>query len=107
MGATLTLADQRDAYTMADRATHLARRQTLRAEVMVEGDAPLLNIYHVMPVNPARFPNVRINHAGGKALADFLVAAETQRAIGEFGKERFGQLLFVPDAGKREDEVGR
>ncbi len=107
MGATLTLADQKDAYTMSDRGTYLARQQTLQAQIMVEGDPPLLNVYHVMPVNPAKFPTVRINAAGGKAFADFLVAPATQRLIGQFGTQRFGQPLFFPDAGKPEDQVGR
>lgn len=106
MGATLTLADQKDAYTISDRATYLARQTTLQAQILVQGDKPLLNVYHVMPVNPAKFPNVPINAAGGKAFADFLVAPDTQQLIGSFGKDRFGQALFVPDAGKREDEVG-
>jgi tungstate transport system substrate-binding protein len=43
-----------------------------------------------------------VNVAGARALADWLVSAETQRRIGEFGKSRFGQSLFVPDAGKVE-----
>jgi tungstate transport system substrate-binding protein len=107
MGATLTLADQKDAYAISDRATYLARKGVLQSEIMVEADRPLLNVYHVMPVDPARFPNVRINVAGGKAFADFLVAPDTQRVIGEFGKDKFGQPLFVPDAGKPEEQVGR
>jgi tungstate transport system substrate-binding protein len=106
MGATLTLADQKSAYTITDRATYLARRSTLQSSIAVEGDRALLNIYHVMPVNPARFPNVKVNVEGGQALARFLVAAETQRTIGDFGKERYGQALFFPDAGKKEEEVG-
>lgn len=107
MGAALILADQKDAYIMTDRATYLARKKIIQAQVMVEGDRPLLNVYHVMPVNPARFPTVKINASGGKAFANFLVSQDTQTLIGEFGKDRFGQPLFYPDAGKRADEVGR
>lgn len=107
MGATLTLADQKNAYTIADRATYLARKSTLQSGVMVEGDRVLLNIYHVMPVNPAKFPDVKINAEGGQAFARFLVASETQATIGEFGKDKFGQSLFFPDAGKKEEEVGQ
>ncbi len=106
MGATLTLADQKDAYTIADRATYLARRASLRSAIHVEGARELLNIYHVMPVNPSKFPAIPINLGGGKALADYLVKPETQSIIGEFGKDRFGQPLFFPDAGKAEDQVG-
>jgi tungstate transport system substrate-binding protein len=106
MGQTLTIADQREAYTIADRATWLAFSQRTELPIMIEGDPALLNVYHVMPVNPAKFPTVPINTAGGKAFADFMVAPETQRVIGEFGRDRFGQPLFVPDAGKSEAEVG-
>lgn len=106
MGQTLTIADQRQGYTLADRATWLAWRDRVQLPIVVEGDATLLNVYHVMPVNPARFPNVPINAAGGKAFADFLVAPETQRVIGEFGRDRYGQGLFVPDAGKPESALG-
>jgi tungstate transport system substrate-binding protein len=106
MGQTLTIADQRRAYTVTDRATWLARQAQLDLAILLEGDPALFNIYHVMPVNPAKFPNVRINAAGGNAFAQFLIAPETQQAIGEFGKDRFGQALFVPDAGKREEQLG-
>lgn len=107
MGATLTLADQKSAYTVTDRATYLARKSTLQSAVAVEGDRALLNIYHVMPVNPAKFPGVKINVEGGQAFARFLVAAETQATIGDFGKDKYGQALFFSDAGKKEEDVGR
>lgn len=106
MGATLTLADQKDAYTLSDRATFLARQRTVRSVVLLEGDRRLLNVYHVLTVNPDRFPDVPINAAGGRAFARFLVAPETQRLIGEFGLDRYGQPLFVPDAGKPEEQLG-
>jgi tungstate transport system substrate-binding protein len=106
MGQTLTIADQRQAYTISDRATFLAFTGKIELPIMVERDPVLLNVYHVMPVNPAKFPNVQINTAGGKAFADFMVAPETQTVIGEFGKEKYGEALFVPDAGKSEAEVG-
>ena len=106
MGQTLTIADQRRAYTISDRATLLAFTGKLELPIVVERDPLLLNVYHVMPVSPAKFPTVAINAPGGKAFADFLVAADTQAVIGAFGKDRYGQALFVPDAGKSEAEVG-
>jgi tungstate transport system substrate-binding protein len=106
MGQTLTIADQRRAYTISDRATWLAFSNRVELPTMVERDPVLLNVYHAMPVNPAKFPNVKINTAGGKAFADFMVAPETQKVIGDFGKDKYGQQLFVPDAGKSEAEVG-
>ncbi len=106
MGQTLTIADQRQAYTVSDRATWLSFTGRIQLPILVERDPVLLNVYHVMPVNPVKFPNVPINTAGGQAFADFIVAADTQKVIGEFGKDKYGQALFVPDAGKSEAEVG-
>jgi tungstate transport system substrate-binding protein len=106
MGQTLTISDQKRAYTISDRATWLAFTGRIELPIMVERDPRLLNVYHVMPVNPARFPNGQINAAGGQAFAQFMVAPATQRVIGDFGKDRYGQALFVPDAGKSETEVG-
>jgi len=98
MAATLQMADEKRAYTITDRATYLAWRDRLQLLPLVEGDPLLYNVYHVMEVSPHNAP--RVNVAGARALADWLVAPETQRRIGEFGRSKFGQSLFVPDAGK-------
>lgn len=105
MGATLGIANEKNAYTLTDRGTYLALRQRVTLPILVEGDKVLLNIYSVMEVNPANGP--RINAAGGKAFADFMVSPQTQTVIKSFGTEKFGQSLFVPIAGKREEEIGR
>ena len=104
MGATLGIANDRSAYTITDRATYLAYQKRLALAILLEGDKPLLNIYSVMEVNPANGP--RTNQVGGKAFADFMVAPETQAVIKSFGVEKYGQPLFVPVAGKREEEIG-
>lgn len=103
MGATLGIADDRRAYTLTDRATYLAFQRRVRLPILVEGDRPLLNVYSVLEVNPANGP--RVNAAGGKAFADFLVQPETQQVIGAFGVDKYGQPLFVPVAGKREEDL--
>ena len=97
MGETLQMADEKRAYTMTDRATYLSWRDRLQLVPIVEGDSLLYNVYHVLEPNPRNAP--RINVAGGRAFADFLVSPATQRVIGTFGTARFGQSLFVPDAG--------
>jgi tungstate transport system substrate-binding protein len=102
MGATLGIADDRKAYTITDRATLLAFRKRIRLVTMVDGDRPLLNIYSVMEVNPANGP--RVNAAGGKAFADFMVTPEVQAVIKTFGVDRYGQPLFVPIAGKKDED---
>lgn len=104
MGATLGIANERAAYTISDRATYLAFQKRLALVVLLEGDKPLLNVYSVMEVSPAGGP--RINTAAGKAFADFMLAPETQAAIRSFGVEKYGRALFVPLAGKREEDIG-
>ena len=93
MGATLTMAAQTAAYTITDRATWLAHAERAALPLAVEGDATLLNVYHVIVVNPAQHPRVHADEA--RRLRDFLVAPATQQQIGNFGRERFGQPLFV------------
>ena len=104
MGPTLRVASEKRGYTLTDRATYLAQRDTLDLRILLEGDPALLNIYHAIQVNPARFP--KVNARGARAWIDFLVAPRTQQTIGEFGRAELGQPLFVPDAGKAEDTVG-
>jgi tungstate transport system substrate-binding protein len=98
MGQTLGIANDRRAYTITDRGTWLAFQKRISLPILVEKDKPLLNIYSVMEINPANGP--RVNVAGGKAFADFMVAPETQVLIRTFGVDKFGQPLFVPIAGK-------
>src|SRR6266478_5474960 len=98
MGQTLGIANDRRAYTITDRGTWLAFQKRISLPILIEKDKPLLNIYSVMEINPANGP--RVNVAGGKAFADFMVAPETQILIRTFGVDKFGQPLFVPIAGK-------
>jgi len=105
MLATLQIASEKGAYTLSDRATFLANKDTLQLQILVEGDTSLLNIYHVIVVNPANCPTV--NNTGAIAFADYVVSAEAQSLIGSFGTEKFGQPLFTPDAGKDESTLGK
>ncbi len=103
MGQTLGIANDRRAYTLTDRATYLAFAKRVDLPILVEKDRPLLNIYSVMEVNPANGP--RVNTAGGKAFAEFVLAPETQEIIRTFGMDRYGQALFVPIAGKKDEDL--
>src|SRR2546421_703696 len=98
MGATLQLADEKHGYTLTDPATYLTWRETHRRLPLLEGDSLLYNVYHVLELNPRNAP--RINVAGGRAFAEFLVSPGTQALIGAFDRARFGRSLFVPDADK-------
>lgn len=105
MGATLNIANEKQGYTLADRATYLAQKANFKLDILSEGDKALLNIYHVMQVNPEKF--TKVNKDGAKAFVDFMISADTQKAIGEFGKDKYGQSLFIPDAGKQEADLGK
>jgi tungstate transport system substrate-binding protein len=101
MGETLNVTAEKKGYTIADRGTYLSLKKTLGLDILVERDPSLLNIYHVMEVNPANWP--KVNHAGAKAFADFMVSKKTQEIIKTFGVKKFGAPLFFPDAGKKDE----
>ena len=105
MGQTLNVAAEKKGYTLADRGTYVAMKKNLGLDILVEGDAILLNIYHVIEVNPSKWP--KVNTAGAKAFADFMVSKETQEIIKNFGVDKFGSALFFPDAGKKEEDLGK
>jgi tungstate transport system substrate-binding protein len=99
MGATLLMASEKNAYTLTDRGTYLAQKTNLKLDILSQGDPSLLNIYHVMEVNVAKFD--KVNAQGAKAFVEFMIDPKTQEMIGQFGKEKFGEPLFFPDAGKK------
>lgn len=104
MGATLMIAAEKEAYVLTDRGTYLAFKDRTGLVPRVEGDPTFLNIYSVLEVNPERFP--KVNSAGARAFADFILGAEAQEIIAGFGVEEFGEALFFPDAGKSEESLG-
>jgi tungstate transport system substrate-binding protein len=104
MGATLQVANQKDGYTLSDRATFLAQGEGFVLKVLVEGDPLLLNVYSVMQVNPDKFDLV--NAAGGKAFADFMVSEKGQQMIGAYVDKKSGKPLFIPDVGKTYEQLG-
>ena len=98
MGETARIASEKKAYTLADRGTFLALRSSLDLAILVEGSPDLRNSYRVIVVSPEKHPKARAAEA--RRFAEWLVSPGTQRTIGAFGRERFGQPLFVPDAKK-------
>ena len=103
MGATLQLANQLNGYTISDRSTYLVQRDNLDLAMLHEGDSRLLNIYHVIQVNPEKFGNV--NGEGGSAFVQFIISKDAQEIIRRFGMGRFGQPLFFADGGMTEREL--
>jgi tungstate transport system substrate-binding protein len=102
MGETLNVAAEKHGYLLSDRGTFLAlnKKRHLGLEILVSGEPKLLNIYHVIEVNPAKWP--KVNTPGAKAFSAFMVSAPTQAVISHFGTKEFGSPLFFPDAGKPE-----
>ncbi|KAA9020002.1 substrate-binding domain-containing protein [Niallia endozanthoxylica] len=97
MGATLQIANEKNGYTLTDRGTWLAQEKNLtNLQIVVEGDEDLKNIYHVMQVNPEKHD--KVNNEGAEKFVEFMINEETQKAIGEFGKDKYAQALFFPDA---------
>jgi tungstate transport system substrate-binding protein len=105
MGQTLMIAGDKGAYTLSDRGTYLRLSERVGLDVLVEGDPQLLNIYHVMRINPEKHSGLNVE--GAKAFADFLVSPEAQEMIRTFGVEEFGQPLFFPAAGQDEETLGK
>ena len=105
MGQTLAVAAEKKGYTLADRGTYLAMKKNLGLDILLEGDGVLMNIYHVIEVNHAKWP--KVNAAGAKAFADFMVSKQVQGMVKSFGVEKFGSPLFFPDAGKRVEDLGK
>ena len=97
MGAVLTMANEQQAYTLSDRSTYLARTlEGTDLEVLVEGDSALFNPYSVITVDPAKNPNIQADLA--TQFADWIISVPAQELIAQFGVDKFGQGLFVPDS---------
>ena len=105
MGQTLNVAAEKLGYTLTDRGTWLALQKNLGLPVLMEGDPILLNVYHVIDVNPAKWP--KVNAPGARAFSDFMVSPATQSIIKTFGVDKYGSPLFFPDAGKKVEDLGK
>ena len=94
MSATLRMADEKDAYVMVDRATYSSNRETLRLELLVEGDTALFNPYGIIPVSPTRHTHAKYELA--MALVAWMTSPACQEMIGTYTKQ--GKQLYVPNA---------
>lgn len=97
MGATLLMADEKGAYTLSDRATWLTTKKKISMDIICEKDTQLLNYYGVIAVNPKQ--NSKINEEGAKDFVDWILSDDTQKLIGSYGMDEYGQSLFTPNAG--------
>jgi tungstate transport system substrate-binding protein len=97
MKETLIAADTKDGYTLSDKGTYLAMKDKIKLRILFEKDRLLLfNPYHVMAVNPAKYPSVNYNLA--RKYIDYVISSEAQDIIRSYGKDKYGEALFVPAA---------
>jgi len=96
MGAVLTMTDEQQAYTLSDRSTYLSRKDNLDLDILVEGDPILFNQYGVLPI--AQDEAHQDKFAAAEAFVNWITGPDTQKLIAEFGKDKYGQQLFYPNA---------
>ncbi|EKQ52360.1 MULTISPECIES: substrate-binding domain-containing protein [unclassified Clostridium] len=104
MSQTLKIANEKNAYTITDRATYLFNKKVLSLQVLSESDPKLINLYSVSEVNKEKFS--RVNSEGAKAFTDFVLSEKGQELIAKHGKEQVGQYLFTADGGKFDKDYG-
>ena len=105
MGETITVTDQKQGYTLSDRATHMATKDTTQLVILVEGDKQLKNPYSVIVVNPEEHPRLELNTKGAGDFCEFMTSKNGQEMIGSYKKD--GIILFNPDAEEETRGMGR
>lgn len=98
MGDVITMTNEMLGYTLSDRATWLNMSEGTDLQIVTEGDKDLFNQYGVICVDPSK--NDQINAEGALAFQNWILSDETQALIGEYGKDKYGQALFTPNASK-------
>ena len=100
MGATITMAAEKNAYCLSDRGTWLKMKTDaeteIALEIVCEGAADLLNQYGIIAVNPEKYPDV--NNEAANAMITWICSEEIQELIGNYGVDMYGQALFTPNA---------
>lgn len=101
MGATITIADEEEAYTLTDRGTWLKFKNDadldIELNIVCEGAKDLLNQYGVIAVNPEMFEG--LNNEAANVFIEWICSDKVQELIGQYGVEEYGQALFTPNAG--------
>ena len=101
MGATITMADEKEAYCLTDRGTWLKFKNDadldIELNIVCEGAKDLLNQYGVIAVNPEKFEG--INNEAANVFIEWICSDKIQKLIGQYGVEEYGQALFTPNAG--------
>jgi tungstate transport system substrate-binding protein len=106
-GPTLRFTNEKQAYTVIDRATYLSLAKEIALVVLVEGDEAMLNFISVIPVNPEKV--ARVNAADAATFVAWLAAPDKGQAIvRDFGREKFGAPLFFPNSDEwKQSQAGK
>jgi len=103
---TLLFTDEKQAYTVIDRATHLSLGNKIKLPILVENDEAMLNFMSLLPVNPVKFP--RVNAVAAMQFVEWLTAPEKgQTIIRDFGKDKYGAPMFFPNSDAWRKKTGR
>ena len=103
---TLLYTDEKQAYTVIDRATQLSVRDKIKLAILVENDEAMLNFMSLIPVNPVKFP--RVNAAAAMQFAEWMTAPEKgQTIIRDFGKDKYGAPMFFPNSDAWRKQTGK
>lgn len=95
MAAVVGMANEKEAYVLADRSTYLSLRKTISLQILCEGDEALLNRYSLILVSTDKFP--KVNAEGAKAFFDFLLSKQTKKIVEKYGVDKYGKQLFFYD----------
>ena len=95
MAAVVGMANEKQAYALADRSTYLSLKKSLTLQIVCEGDEALLNRYSLILVNAEKFPKVNVE--GAKSFFNFLLSKKTKKIVEKFGVEKYGKQLFFYD----------
>ena len=95
MAGTLSVANEKNAYALADRSTFLSMKKNIGLVIVSEGDAALINRYSLILVSSAKFP--RVNAAGARAFFGFMLSKPAKDIIETFGQDVYGRQLFFYD----------
>jgi tungstate transport system substrate-binding protein len=103
---TLLYTDEKQAYTVIDRATQLSVRNKIKLAILVENDEAMLNFISLIPVNPAKFP--RVNAVAAMQFVEWMTAPEKgQTIIRDFGKDQYGASMFFPNSDAWRKQTGK
>ena len=95
MGAVLQMASEKKAYTLTDRATYLSMKDTLDLDIVTEKGKDFLNQYALIRLDSSKN---KIKEEEANEFIEWMTSTKGQELIGEFGKDKYGQALFTPNA---------